>query len=123
MGKKQRKAIDEAMNTVPAGAPRLILATGSYIGEGFDDAQLDTLFLAMPISWKGTLQQYVGRLHRLHEGKRVVQVYDYADTAERMLARMYERRLKGYASIGYELAPPQESDYGGAGVPYDRSVS
>ena len=103
MGKKQRRAIDEAMNAVPAVAPRLILATGSYIGEGFDDARLDTLFLAMPISWKGTLQQYVGRLHRLHEGKRIVQVYDYADTAERMLARMYERRLKGYASIGYEV--------------------
>lgn len=103
MRKKQRRAIDEAMNAVPAVAPRLILATGSYIGEGFDDSRLDTLFLAMPISWKGTLQQYVGRLHRLHEGKQIVQVYDYADSAERMLARMYERRLKGYASIGYEV--------------------
>ena len=79
MGKKQRKAIDEAMKAVPDGAPRLILATGSYIGEGFDDARLDTLFLAMPISWQGTLQQYVGRLHRLHDGKQIVQVYDYAD--------------------------------------------
>jgi len=85
MGKKQRKAIDEAMKVVPDGAPRLILATGSYIGEGFDDARLDTLFLAMPISWKGTLQQYVGRLHRLHDGKRIVQVYDYADIREPML--------------------------------------
>ena len=103
MGKKQRKAIDEAMNEVPVGAPRLILATGSYIGEGIDDARLDTLFLAMPISWKGTLQQYVGRLHRLLDGKQVVQVYDYVDIAEPMLARMYERRRKGYASIGYEL--------------------
>lgn len=105
MGKKQRKAIDEAMNTVQAGEPRLILATGSYIGEGFDDARLDTLFLAMPISWKGTLQQYVGRLHRLHDEKQIVQVYDYADTAEPMLARMFERRRKGYASIGYSLMP------------------
>ena len=103
MGKKQRKAIDEAMNAVPVGAPRLILATGSYIGEGFDDSRLDTLFLAMPIFWKGTLQQYVGRLHRLLDGKQVVQVYDYVDIAEPMLARMYERRRKGYASIGYEL--------------------
>ena len=103
MGKKQRKVIDEAMNAVPVGAPRLILATKSYIGEGFDDARLDTLFLAMPISWKGTLQQYVGRLHRLHDGKRIVQVYDYADIREPMLARMYERRLKGYAAIGYDL--------------------
>ena len=107
MGKKQRTAISEAINAVPVDAPRLILATGSYIGEGFDDARLDTLFLAMPISWKGTLQQYVGRLHRIHDGKRIVQVYDYADIAEPMLARMYERRRKGYASIGYELVPPQ----------------
>lgn len=75
--------------------------TGSYIGEGFDDARLDTLFLAMPISWKGTLQQYVGRLHRLHDAKRVVRVYDYVDPHVRMLARMYARRLKGYADIGY----------------------
>jgi superfamily II DNA or RNA helicase len=78
--------------------------------EGFDDARLDTLFLAMPISWKGTLQQYVGRLHRLHADKRFVQVYDYVDSYVLMLARMYERRLKGYAAIGYvieqETAPP-----------------
>ena len=103
MGKKQRKAIEEAMKAVPDEAPRLLLATGSYIGEGFDDARLDTLFLAMPISWKGTLQQYVGRLHRFHDRKRFVQVYDYADIEEPMLARMYKRRLRGYAAIGYEL--------------------
>jgi superfamily II DNA or RNA helicase len=108
MGNKQRKAIDDAIKAVPDDAPRLILATGSYIGEGFDDARLDTLFLAMPISWKGTLQQYVGRLHRLHDGKQIVQVYDYADIAEPMLARMYERRRKGYASIGYEMKSPHE---------------
>ncbi len=60
--------------------PRIIIATGSYIGEGFDDSRLDTLFLAMPISWHGTLQQYVGRLHRLHDGKRIVEVYDYVDS-------------------------------------------
>jgi len=83
----------------------VILATGSYIGEGFDDARLDTLFLAMPISWKGTLQQYVGRLHRLHDNKRFVQVYDYVDGYVLMLARMYERRLKGYAVIGYVIEP------------------
>jgi len=83
----------------------VILATGSYIGEGFDDARLDTLFLAMPISWKGTLQQYVGRLHRLHDNKRVVQVYDYVDDWVPMLERMYERRLKGYSSIGYTVDP------------------
>ena len=81
----------------------MILATGSYIGEGFDDARLDTLFLAMPISWKGTLQQYVGRLHRLHDNKRFVEVYDYVDANVKMLARMYERRLRGYADMGYTV--------------------
>lgn len=103
MGKKQRRAAAEGLASVPEDEPRVILATGSYIGEGFDDARLDTLFLAMPISWRGTLQQYVGRLHRLHDGKRVVQVYDYIDAHVPMLARMYERRLKGYAAIGYTI--------------------
>ncbi len=103
MGKKQRRLITEAIGGLPENAPRVILATGSYIGEGFDDARLDTLFLAMPISWKGTLQQYVGRLHRLHDAKRVVRVYDYVDSNVPMLARMYARRLKGYNSIGYRI--------------------
>ena len=110
MGKKQRREISAALAAVPENESRVILATGSYIGEGFDDARLDTLFLAMPISWKGTLQQYVGRLHRLHDNKRFVQVYDYVDGYVLMLARMYERRLKGYAAIGYvieqETNPP-----------------
>ena len=110
MGKKQRREISAALAAVPENESRVILATGSYIGEGFDDARLDTLFLAMPISWKGTLQQYVGRLHRLHDNKRFVQVYDYVDNYVLMLARMYERRLKGYAAIGYvieqETSPP-----------------
>jgi superfamily II DNA or RNA helicase len=105
MGKKQRRQIAEAIAHVPDDESRVILATGSYIGEGFDDARLDTLLLAMPISWKGTLQQYVGRLHRLHDNKRVVQVYDYVDNSVPMLARMYERRLKGYSAIGYTIDP------------------
>jgi superfamily II DNA or RNA helicase len=113
MGKKQRREIAAALAAVPENESRVILATGSYIGEGFDDARLDTLFLAMPISWKGTLQQYVGRLHRLHDNRRFVQVYDYMDNYVLMLARMYERRLKGYAAIGYvieqEKFPPQPS--------------
>src|SRR2546425_853187 len=104
MGRKQRRAMAEALASVPEGEKRVILATGSYIGEGFDDARLDTLFLAMPISWRGTLAQYVGRLHRLHDNKRVVQVYDYVDSYVPMLARMYERRLKGYAALGYTIA-------------------
>jgi len=103
MGKKQRQAAAKALESIPPGVPRVILATGSYIGEGFDDSRLDTLFLTMPVSWRGTLQQYVGRLHRIHDGKIVVQVYDYVDSAVPMLARMFEKRLKGYGAIGYEL--------------------
>jgi superfamily II DNA or RNA helicase len=109
MSKKQRQSTADALAAVPLGEQRVILATGSYIGEGFDDARLDTLFLAMPISWKGTLQQYVGRLHRLHDNKRVVQVYDYVDSYVPMLARMYERRLKGYAAIGYTVQHREDS--------------
>jgi superfamily II DNA or RNA helicase len=110
MRKKQRRETAVALASVPEAESRVILATGSYIGEGFDDARLDTLFLAMPISWKGTLQQYVRRLHRLHDGKRFVQVYDYVDNYVPMLARMYERRLKATASSvtssSKEASPP-----------------
>jgi superfamily II DNA or RNA helicase len=103
MGKKQRQAIAEELASIPDGTPRVLLATGSYIGEGFDDSRLDTLFLTMPISWRGTLQQYVGRLHRIHDGKKVVRVFDYVDAQVPMLARMYEKRIKGYRAIGYEI--------------------
>jgi len=82
---------------------RLILATGRYIGEGFDDARLDTLFLTMPIAWKGTLAQYVGRLHRLHDGKRDVLVVDYVDQAIPVLARMATKRRAGYHALGYVM--------------------
>lgn len=81
----------------------MLIATDRYIGEGFDDARLDTLFLALPISWKGTLQQYVGRLHRLHDFKRVVEVYDFVDSSVPELLRMLDRRRKGYQAIGYRL--------------------
>ena len=103
MGTKQRKKLGESLAAVPPGAPRVILATGSYLGEGFDNARLDTLLLAMPISWRGTLQQYVGRLHRLHVNKKEVQVCDYADVQVAMLARMYKKRLSGYAALGYTV--------------------
>jgi hypothetical protein len=83
---------------------RLLIATGRYIGEGFDDARLDTLFLTMPIAWKGTLAQYVGRLHRLFPAKREVIVYDYVDEAVPVLKRMSEKRLRGYKSLGYSIA-------------------
>jgi superfamily II DNA or RNA helicase len=104
MGTKQRKKLAESLAAVPCDEPRVILATGSYLGEGFDDPRLDTLLLAMPISWKGTLQQYVGRLHRLHDNKSEVHVYDYADVMVPMLARMYKKRLVGYAALGYTVA-------------------
>src|SRR5438128_5799236 len=81
----------------------LILATGRYIGEGLDDARFDTLFLAMPVSWKGTLVQYTGRLHRLSPGKSEVRIYDYVDREVPLLARMFEKRLRGYRAIGYAL--------------------
>jgi superfamily II DNA or RNA helicase len=104
MGARQRKQVAEALSLASPDEPRLILATGSYLGEGFDDARLDTLFLVMPISWRGTLQQYVGRLHRLHENKKEVLVYDYSDLLVPMLARMYKKRLAGYTALGYIVA-------------------
>ncbi len=103
MGKKQRKALLQRMNSVQNDEERVLVATGKYLGEGFDDARLDTLFLTLPISWKGTLSQYAGRLHRLYDGKTEVIIYDYVDLHIPMLSRMYERRLKGYKSIGYEM--------------------
>jgi superfamily II DNA or RNA helicase len=104
MGAKQRKQIAESISVVPPDEPRIILATRSYLGEGFDDARLDTLFLTMPISWRGTLQQYVGRFHRLHENKKEVLVYDYADTFVPMLTRMYKKRTAGSSALGYIAA-------------------
>ncbi len=103
MGKKQREAVAEQMANIKEDEERVIVSTGRYIGEGFDDSRLDTLFLVMPISWKGTLQQYVGRLHRLYDNKKVVQVYDYVDVHVPMLMRMYKKRLRGYKAIGYKV--------------------
>ena len=84
----------------------MLLATGRFIGEGFDDPRLDTLFLALPVSWRGTITQYVGRLHRLRAGKREVRVYDYADLNVPMLARMFDRRCQGYEAVGYVIQLP-----------------
>ena len=98
----ERKRADAALG-VTEGEERLILATGRYIGEGFDDARLDTLFLTMPISWKGTLAQYVGRLHRLYAGKADVVVVDYVDAAVPVLARMAAKRRAGYRTLGYTI--------------------
>jgi len=98
--KRRRDDLNQLV-AIPDNEERLILATGRYIGEGFDDARLDTLFLALPVSWKGTLIQYAGRLHRLHPDKTEVRIYDYVDRDVPMLARMFERRLRGYRAIGY----------------------
>jgi len=103
MGVKQRRAVAEQLTAIPDGEERVLLATGRYIGEGFDDARLDTLFLAMPISWRGTLQQYVGRLHRLHDSKREVIVYDYVDGCVPVLSAMYSKRVWGYEAVGYTI--------------------
>ncbi len=103
---KQRREAAERLARVPDDEERLILATGRFVGEGFDDDRLDTLFLAMPISWRGTLIQYTGRLHRPHPAKREVRIYDYVDHRVPMLERMFRRRLAGYRAIGYR----QESE-------------
>ncbi|MBM2813109.1 MAG: UvsW helicase, partial [Chloroflexi bacterium] len=106
MGKKQRRAEAERLAAIPPEQGRVILATGKYIGEGFDDPRLDTLFLTLPVSWRGTIAQYVGRLHRLYDGKREVRVYDYADLNVPMLARMFDRRCRGYEAVGYRILLP-----------------
>lgn len=103
MGPKSTRETMEKIATAQAEKPLAIVATGRFIGEGFDEPRLDTLILAMPISWKGTIQQYAGRLHRLSAGKTEVLVYDYIDIHVRMFERMYNRRLSGYAAIGYKV--------------------
>ena len=98
---KEKREKLGALQATPANEEVVVVATGKYIGEGFDSPRLDTLLLAMPISWKGTLAQYAGRLHRNYEGKREVRIYDYVDIRIPMLERMYHKRLKGYADLGY----------------------
>ena len=101
MGAKERRRAISQLDASPVEGRRIVLATGRYIGEGFDDSRLDTLFLALPVSWKGTLIQYAGRLHRLYPRKTEVRVYDYVDNDVAMLRRMFEKRLRGYRAIGY----------------------
>ena len=106
IGKKQRQAVNDRLAAIPRDEGRVILATGKYVGEGFDDPRLDTLFLTLPVSWRGTVAQYAGRLHRLDAGKREVSIYDYADLNVPMLARMFDRRCRGYEAIGYTILLP-----------------
>lgn len=101
MTTKERKAKLERLSSTPHDSNIVIVATGRFVGEGFDEPRLDTLFLAMPVAWKGTVQQYAGRLHRLYQNKNEVQIYDYVDVHVGVLERMYHKRLKGYAAIGY----------------------
>lgn len=104
-----RRAALEAL--AEAEGPALVLATGRYLGEGFDHPPLDTLLLALPIAWKGTLTQYAGRLSRVAEGKHDARIYDYADTRVPVLARMYGKRERVYRSLGYEFgAVLEDSD-------------
>ncbi|MCG5549399.1 DEAD/DEAH box helicase [Halorhodospira halochloris] len=103
LSRKQRTAIVAELESLDESTPRVLLATGRLIGEGFDHPPLDTLVLAMPISWKGTLQQYAGRLHREHVEKRDVRIYDYAEIDQPQLARMWAKRQQGYRAMGYEL--------------------
>ncbi len=111
LGKKQLNSAIEKLRNIPENEDRLIISTGRYIGEGFDDARLDTLFLVFPVSWRGTLQQYAGRLHRLNDSKKEVQIYDYFDSNTPVLQRMCKRRLNGYNSIGYKIANTEFDNY------------
>jgi superfamily II DNA or RNA helicase len=103
MSKKQRTALIAELDALPPDAPRILLATGKLVGEGFDHPALDTLVLAMPISWKGTLQQYAGRLHREHATKTNVRILDFVDTGHPALLRMWDKRQRGYKAMGYRL--------------------
>jgi len=105
-GLKQARAAAARLAEIPADEERALLATGRYIGEGFDDARLDTLFLTLPVSWRGTIAQYVGRLHRLYDRKGEVRVFDYADLNVPMLSRMFDRRCRGYEAVGYRILLP-----------------
>jgi superfamily II DNA or RNA helicase len=103
MSKKQRASVIAELQTLPADAPRALVATGKLIGEGFDHPALDTMVLAMPVSWKGTLQQYAGRLHREHATKTDVRIIDFVDTGHPALLRMWDKRQRGYRAMGYRV--------------------
>ncbi len=109
LSRKQRTALMESLAALPNDAPRVILATGKLIGEGFDHPALDTLVLAMPISWKGTLQQYAGRLHREHADKADVRIIDFVDAGHPALLRMWNKREDGYRAMGYRFADAASS--------------
>jgi superfamily II DNA or RNA helicase len=104
MSKKQRATTISELEALPPDEPRILLATGKLVGEGFDHPPLDTLVLAMPVSWKCTLQQYAGRLHREHASKADVKIIDIVDSSHPALLRMWDKRLRGYRAMGYRIA-------------------
>lgn len=104
ISKKQRGALIAQLDALSPDAPRILLAIGKLVGEGFDHPPLDTLVLAMPVSWKGTLQQYAGRLHREHVSKTGVRIIDFVDTGHPALFRMWDKRRRGYRAMGYRIA-------------------
>jgi superfamily II DNA or RNA helicase len=106
MGRKSLREAIAQLAAVPESESRVVIATGKFVGEGFDDSRLDTLFLTMPVSWRGIIAQYAGRLHRLHDGKREVRVHDYADLDIPMLSRMFDKRCAGYEAVGYTILLP-----------------
>jgi superfamily II DNA or RNA helicase/very-short-patch-repair endonuclease len=106
MGRKSLREAIARLAAVPESETRVVIATGKFVGEGFDDSRLDTLFLTMPVSWRGIIAQYAGRLHRLHDGKREVRVHDYADLDIPMLSRMFDKRCAGYEAVGYTILLP-----------------
>jgi superfamily II DNA or RNA helicase len=103
MSRKQRAALVASLDALPSDAPRVLLSTGKLVGEGFDHPPLDTLVLAMPVSWKGTLQQYAGRLHREHASKTDVRIIDFVDIGHPALLRMWGKRQRGYRAMGYRM--------------------
>ena len=110
MSKKQRAALVNELEALPPDAARVLLSTGKLVGEGFDHPPLDTLVLAMPISWKGTLQQYAGRLHREHANKTHVRIIDFVDAGHPALLRMWDRRQRGYQTIDYRIRSASVND-------------
>ena len=105
---KERQLVIKALAELSAETPHILLASAQLVGEGFDHAPLDTLILTLPISWQGSLQQYAGRLHREHVSKTDILIYDYVEKDHPQLARMWEKRQRGYAAMGYKLESEQQ---------------
>lgn len=105
---KAKREVMEQLSLVPADEPLVVVATGKYVGEGFDLPRLDTLMLALPVSWKGLIAQYTGRLHRNYPGKSETRIYDYIDLRVPICDSMYRKRLHGYKAVGYSIAIANE---------------